>query len=288
MAAGGQEFIIFGVIGAVILDADILFTLISRNRPSLYMYIHGGAAHSILGSAVMAICAYFIFYIFSVFSGGVLHYPVPFHFGLPAAACTVGGAWLHVVLDYLATPGIPLFWPRSDEKYTVGVFAGPSFFMIVVSWTFLILLVLGRVSLSFLWIYGTLFLAFLFLRGAIRVIAFSRLPGDSFPTFNPLRWMVLRKEGASWSAGFFSLTGGSVGGIKNYPESTGVTADDLKKIETIPEVRRVRYNSYFTVTERNGEIITVKDPLREDGTIRYPPYYKHVRVRIDGSVIQDA
>ena len=278
---------IFGILGAVVLDADILFTLVSRNRPSWYMYIHGGAAHSITGSAVMAACAYCIFFLVSLFSGTVLHYPLDVPFGLTAAACTIGGAWMHVILDYLATPGIPLFWPRSDKKYTAGIFAGPSFFMIAVSWTFLILLIPGIITLSFLWIYGALFLAFLFVRGTVRVIAFCRLPNDTFPTFNPLHWMVIRKEGMSWSAGLFSLTGRIIGGIKTYPEYTGVAAEDLEKLATLPEVRRVRYHSYFTIAERNGGTITIKDPLREDGTLRYPPYYMHVNVTTDGRIVKD-
>jgi len=284
--AGQQEFIIFGIIGAVILDADILFTLVSRKRPGLYLYIHGGAAHSIAGSAIMAACAYGIFFIASVSVGVTFPSPVFYQFGIPALLFTIGGAWIHVVLDYLATPGIPLFWPGSDRKYTAGIFAGPSFFMIVLSWAFLILLVLGVVPLSLLWLYGALFIGVLIIRSIIRVIAFIRLPADTFPTFNPLRWMVIRKEEGSWWVGFFTLMGTKTGMAKTYPVSAGVREDDLKAIEVIPEVRRVRYHSYFTVAELNGETITVRDPLREDGTLRYPPYYSKVVIGRDGTVIE--
>ena len=244
-AAGAQEFIIFGILGAVILDADILFTLVSRKRPSLYMYIHGGAAHSIVGSMVMAVGVYSIFFIVSVSAGAVIQVPIVFQFGIAAVLCTIAGAWVHVALDYLATPGIPIFWPRSERKYTAGIFAGPSFFMIVVSWTFLILLIFGIIPVSLLWTYGVLFLVFLCVRSTIRIIAFIRLPGDTYPTFNPLRWMVIRNNGGSWSAGFFSLTGKALGEAKTYPERTGVTEDDMSEIEFIPEVRRVQVPFLF-------------------------------------------
>jgi inner membrane protein len=283
---GGQEFIIFGIIGAVILDADILFTFVSRRRPGLYLFIHGGAAHSIAGSAMMAACAYLIFFLVSASAGAVFPSPLYYQFGIPALLCTIGGAWVHVALDFLATPGIPVFWPYSEKKYTAGIFAGPSFFMIVVSWTFLILVILGAVPLSFLWLYGALFIAFLIIRGSIRIIALIRLPAETFPTFNPLRWMVIRKEGGSWWTGFFTLTGNGTGEAKTYPACTGLTADEMKAIEFLPEVRRVRYHSYFTVAELNGETITIKDPLREDGTLRYPPYYSKVVVRKDGTIIE--
>jgi inner membrane protein len=283
-AAGAQEFIFFGILGAVILDADILFTLVSRDRPSLYMFIHGGAAHSIVGSTIMAGGAYLIFSIAWVSAGAVFHFPVMFPFGVPAVLCTIVGAWVHLALDYLATPGIPIFWPRSERKYTAGIFAGPSFFMIIISWTFLVLLIARIMPISLLWTYGVLFFVFLCARSIIRIIAFIRLPASTYPTFNPLRWMVIGKGGNSWSAGFFSLAGRTVGEVKIYPEYTGVSERELKGIESIPEVRRVRYHSYFTVAERNGEAITIKDPLREDGTIRYPPYYAKVTIGKDGNI----
>lgn len=147
-------------------------------------------------------------------------------------------------------------------------------------------MITGVVPLSLLWSYGALFIVFLVIRGSIRAIAFIRLPPDTYPTFNPLRWMVIRKEGGSWVAGFFSLTGTATGMTKTYQESDGVTADDLKAIESIPEVRRVRYHSYFTVAKLIGESITIMDPLREDGTLRYPPYYSKVVVRKDRSVVE--
>ena len=49
-ASGAPGLIVFGILGAVILDADILFHLVSSKRPTLYMFIHGGAAHSIAGA----------------------------------------------------------------------------------------------------------------------------------------------------------------------------------------------------------------------------------------------
>jgi len=286
-AVGSQEFVLFGILGAVILDADILFTFISRNRPSLYLYIHGGAAHSILGSTIMAVCAYIVFFLLSIIVTGTMHYPAIFTFGILALVCTVCGAWSHIALDYLATPGIPLFWPLSEKKYTAGIFAGPSFFMIIVSWIFIVLLVAGIIPLTYLPVYGIIFLVFLCIRSMIRIIAFVRVSGDTYPTFNPLRWMVIRKEGGSWSTGLFSLNGGTVGEVKYYPENTGITTDELRKIETLPEVRRVRYHSYFTVAERNGDTVTIKDPSRENGTIRYPPYYKKVSIAADGRIIND-
>jgi inner membrane protein len=41
-------------------------------------------------------------------------------------AAILGGALSHLAIDTLACPGIPLFAPFSDRKYTVGILPGPS------------------------------------------------------------------------------------------------------------------------------------------------------------------
>ena len=47
--------------------------------------------------------------------------------GAPAAfAAVLAGAYLHLGLDSLACPGLPLLAPCSDRKYTVGLLPGPS------------------------------------------------------------------------------------------------------------------------------------------------------------------
>ena len=57
-ALGFPQLLPFVVLGAVIIDADILFSLLSRHHPSLYLFIHGGIAHSFAGAVVMAVLAY--------------------------------------------------------------------------------------------------------------------------------------------------------------------------------------------------------------------------------------
>ncbi len=48
----------FAILGAVIMDADIFFSLISDTNPSLYLFTHGGIAHSLAGAPVLSVLAY--------------------------------------------------------------------------------------------------------------------------------------------------------------------------------------------------------------------------------------
>ena len=47
---GIPELMPFLVLGAVIIDADILFSRVSDSNPRLYLFTHGGMAHSIGGA----------------------------------------------------------------------------------------------------------------------------------------------------------------------------------------------------------------------------------------------
>ncbi len=182
-----------------------------------------------------------------------------------------------MALDFLASPGIPLFWPWNDTKYTLGVFAGPSAVMIFISWTFILLYIAGIVQISGLILYGILFLVYLAISLAIRIAASVTITGRTLPTINPLRWLAIEKYQNTWSLKFVNLLTGSESGNRNWPANRGVTEEEISQISKIPAVKRVRYNSYFTTAERkdNGDIV-IQDPARVEGIIRYPPYYTNV------------
>ncbi|MDD1701180.1 MAG: metal-dependent hydrolase, partial [Methanoregula sp.] len=57
-AQGLTPFIPFAVLGSVIPDADIFFPQISDRDPSLYLFTHGGIAHSIAGAFIMSLLVY--------------------------------------------------------------------------------------------------------------------------------------------------------------------------------------------------------------------------------------
>ena len=197
-----------------------------------------------------------------------------------ALAAVITGAMLHVILDFLASPGIPLFWPRNDTKYTFGIFAGPSAVMILISWTFIILFIAGIVQISGLIFYGILFLFYLAISITIRIAAAITINGKTLPTINPFRWLAIEKSRNCWSLKTVNLLTGSESGNRTWPALEGVTQEDINRISGIPEVRRVMYNSYFTIARRldNGDIV-IMDPSRIERIVRYPPYYTSVNLK---------
>jgi inner membrane protein len=113
-AKGNAAFIPFGVLGAVIIDIDMAYAFIPRRFPSLYLLHHGGFTHSIFGATILSGIAFGTALVLS--SAGSLPETIPSGILLPAFTCVIAGAWLHLFLDYLASPGLPLLYPLTEKR----------------------------------------------------------------------------------------------------------------------------------------------------------------------------
>ena len=272
---GQPELILFGVMGAVMIDSDILYSKISDRSPALYVFTHGGFTHSLAGVLVVG----------GATSAGILLVAAT---GLVPALTVAGistaaigavflGSFTHVALDFLAYPGIPVLYPVTDRKYTLGVFAGPSPVMMVVSWVYLILLVTGAATLAALSLWFGIFLFVVAVFSVLKIYMAITLKGESIPTFNPFRWYEIQETDDSFIFRCIALLRGSCG-EKKFVKSRDVPARDVARSAHDPEVKRLRYYSYFTTAERDGDAIVIRDPLRDEGIIFYPPSYKKIRL----------
>ena len=277
-ALGLPQLLPFVVLGAVIIDTDILFSLFSRHHPSLYLFIHGGIAHSFAGAVVMAVLAYAGIALVTL--TGFINPAQSWGTGPAGFAAVLAGAFLHLAMDLPATPGIPLLAPVSDRKYAFFVLPGPSIFLMAVSLFFVMWMGLGVVTLAQgMVVYVAIFCAFLL----VRVITFcaSRLAlrdvVRAIPQVNPLRWLALYDTGDTWTVQEYRI-GSGFSGRTVYPRFTNTSKGEVTPYLTLPEVQRLRYHSYIVTAERDGDGITFSDPLRVSGRIFYPPHYKQVQV----------
>jgi inner membrane protein len=274
-ALGLPGLIPFAVAGAVILDADTFFARVFDTRPSLYLFTHGGIAHSLAGAAVMALPAWAV--------AALVAPAVPFFpavAALVAFAAVVGGALLHIGLDTLACPGLPLLAPWSDRKYTLGLLPGPSLLLFGVSIAVLAGMALGAISFQGMILpYVAIIGAFLGVRLAAFGFVRVRLhgAGRAVPKVSPLRWLVIRETPDAWITGEYRMGHGMTGPAV-YPKYRNTTADAAAPYLEIPEIKRVRYHSYITTAEREGTDLVIADPLRESGAFFYPPHFKRARI----------
>lgn len=277
-ALGLQHLLPFVVLGAVIIDADVLFSRVSDSNPQLYLFTHGGLAHSIGGAVVMAVLAWAGIALAT--GAGVIAAAVSAPAGPVAFAAILGGAFLHIGLDTLACPGIPLGAPFSDTKYTAGLLPGPSILLAVTSIIFLIGMGLGVISFSGMILpYVAVIGAFL----AVRLAAFCIVRADlsgirrAVPTISPLRWLVIGETPDAWVVREYLILRGTTEPTV-FQKYRNTTAEAVARHLINPEVRRVRYHSYITTVVREGAGLVIADPLRTAGLIFYPPYFTEVRI----------
>ena len=269
----------FAILGAVIMDADIFFSLISDSNPSLYLFTHGGIAHSLAGALVLSVLAYFATVMIAL--AGMVPLAALAAYGVYGFAAILGGALSHLAIDTLACPGIPLFAPFSDRKYTVGILPGPSILLAGAA--------LGLVAVTVTQVlafqqamtfYAVIVLLYLFVRGGFFLVALKRLPGRKVPMVNPFRWLTLREDEMRYTLRQYALFSASFSEVV-FPRYKGSSSAEVKSVLQFPEVRRLFFHSYSVIAERIGSDLILSDPLRENGYLYYPPHYKQVKVTIE-------
>ncbi len=272
---GRPELIPFGIIGTIIIDIDVLFTRFSDKDPRYYIFTHGGFTHSIGGSGLVAVLASVIAIGVIGIGGSLGMVPV-----MPPLLLIViaflAGAWLHVVMDFLACPGVPLLYPFSDRKYTIGIFAGPNLFIMAGTVIYLTALLTGFVQLSDYILYGIYFLAVICIGLLLKLYVKVTLKGHAIPTMNPNRWLLIEETVDSYLVRFRKLAGNEDTPIRIFQKYSNIDPEEIIPYESEPEVKRLRYHSYLTTVEKKGNSIIFRDPVREAGIIWYPPYFKNL------------
>lgn len=274
---GRPEWILPGIIGAVIIDIDILFPRIFDRNPRYYLFTHGGITHSILGaislSALMAVLY--------VAGSAVLQVPssltAVYAFGVFGAI--LAGALLHIGLDLLATPGIPLLFPLTDRKYALGIFAGPSIVILIGTIVYLALLALGKATLAdgmwYVVFFAGVVAAFALLKLSMKI----RTTGRAMPLPNPFRWLVIEETPEAYKVHADTLFSRDTS-PRLYPKlAGGMTPAEAGKYRDLPEVKRLAYNSYIVTVARIGDSVVFRDPIRDDGILWYPPRFRRLELK---------
>jgi len=279
---GFPHLIPFIVIGVVIIDADVIFSYFSDPHPSLYLFVHGGIAHSIFGVVVMTVLA--CAGTWTAALAGFIDPIILEKAGPVGFIAILAGAFLHIAMDLPATPGIPLFAPKSDTKYALFILPGPSLFMMAVSLVFLTWMATGIITPSQgIPAYLAIFTAFLLVRFVAFLVSRPGLRGTLrvIPQVNPLRWLAINDDGDAWKVQDYRIGRGMTEPAK-YPKFKNTSPEEVARYLELPEVMRMRYSSYVVTAEKEGNTLIFSDPLRVSGRLFYPPHFKRVRIFLAG------
>ncbi len=270
----------FAILGAVIMDADIFFSLISDTLPSLYLFTHGGIAHSLAGALVLSVLAYLTLVLIAL--AGIIPLPALAGYGAYGFAAILGGALSHLAIDVLACPGIPLFAPFVDRKYTLGILPGPSILLAGAALGVVVVTITQFLTFhQALTFYAWTVLLYLAVRLGSFLVAGVRLPGRKIPGVNPLQWMAISEDDTYCTVRHYALFRG-FSSESVFTKYKGTSDTEVKSALRFPEVRRLFFHSYCVTAERIGSVLILSDPLREKGYLYYPPHFKRVEVTIEG------
>ncbi|MGA9141128.1 MAG: metal-dependent hydrolase [Methanocella sp.] len=268
--AGQPELIPFAALGAIAPDIDITFQRFSDRDPRLYIFTHGGITHSIAGAIAVSLLVALI----ALPAATLIGYSTPLLF---AVAAIMTGALSHILLDFLAYPGIPLLYPATDKKFTIGIAAGPTPWLLVASITFGAFILTGRAGIENPWIYVGFFSLVIAMSGALKVYVSVRSGGSAIPGFNPLRWLIIEESPCAYRVYAYHLLKGRQPAT-DYKKYRDVPEAEVRRLMTFPEARRMRYHSYIVTASRAGNGIELSDPLRQNGYLWYPPYFKSLLI----------
>ena len=275
LALGHPGLVPFAALGSVSMDFDVLLMRFPEKNPRYYVFTHGGFTHSIAGSLIIGSI------VFAAVAALTLWGPAAWLFGaglgVAGLLALLAGALTHVLCDFLAYPGIPVFYPFTDRKFTLGVFAGPSIFLLAVSWAYLVALVLSLATVAEYRIWAAIFLGYIGLKVLLKLYMAATTDGATIPTKNPFRWFVIREEDGSYAIQSRYLLSGLTE-PRVFPKLRGVEPAEVEQYRDLPEVRRHTYNSYITTVEKNGDTITFRDPFRSEGYTPYPFHHATVDV----------
>jgi inner membrane protein len=250
LAAGSISSLIpFAVIGAVIVDADIFFRIISDRDPDLYIFTHGGFAHSIPGAVVVSglgTSGILLAVLAGAVPAWVLSIPIPLVF-----FAILAGAGIHLGIDALAYPDIPLLYPLSDSRVTLGILPGPSIFLFITTSAILVARALGQINTPRALAFASaVFILFLVFRALLFLFARQNLPeGRRVPLPNPLHWIIIGENETAFLITRYSLFRG-ISGSETFEKYINTDLCEADKFQALPEVRRLKFHSYITVAEK--------------------------------------
>ena len=272
---GHPDLAVYGIMGAVLIDVDVAFNLFSKREARLYIFTHGGITHSFMGAfAIVLLSSAAAFALSPLFPSPVAP------FGPLAVAAIAAGALTHITADYLAYPGIPLFYPFSDRKYTLGILGGPSAFLVLASLAYIGAMAIGIASIAQPWPYAAFFGLVIALSAGTKAAIALKVKGRTIATIDPRRWMVIEDLPDVYRFYSYDLFKGA-SPEEDYEKFKGLTLAEVAGYARMPELKRLRYNSYIVTAEKNGGTITFRDPIREKGHIWYPPDFKSLVISVE-------
>ena len=254
-----------GAFGGISIDFDFIIFPIGFLLPELFVFSHRGITHSFIFGLITAII--FIYIISRPSVNGLISYiikrDVKVEFNLRSLCLAYFGVLTHLLLDYLTTGGIPLFYPFSLTRFSAYLYYYTDLVTTIVALAVLIILYL-RLDPKYKKIALAGFMIMLISFGGIRACEKldaiqSQTLSDgytqitAYPTPDMFVWTVVVSDGGG-NYRFFTYhtlekTVSNMGEAKNLTIKNGTYAsaqEAIKYADNLPEVQGFKWDHIYT------------------------------------------
>ena len=198
-----EKLIAAFVLGGIAPDLDLLVVWINYFYPTSLLIVHRGFTHTFLFGLFTVLIVLYLASRTPVKSSIQRFVDFDLDFSLPYIAITFAGLISHLVLDFLTTRGVPLFYPWNNVRYSAEIFFQTETIIMIASLVVLAELFREKQSKDRSPTISkrnllVIFLAFFILVGAIRIEGkettqsfFSNENAKFYPDSGLFQWVVL-------------------------------------------------------------------------------------------------
>ena len=259
-----------GAFGGISPDFDTIFVAwIGILSPNLFIFSHRGITHSFIFGFVTSTIFLYVISRKQVneFIGNIIKRDITVKFTYTTIAIAYFGVLTHLLLDYLTTLGIPLFFPFSITRYALNLYQSLDLITIILA-AIVMLIIYMKINYKYKKAAMAIFMIILISFGGLRAYEKINILDDEtptlngnynqvalYPTSNIFVWDVVKSNSQNssyivsqyngWSNQESNIQTFYTPSVENGNYSAGFNA--IKIADTLPVVKQFKWNSYYTI-----------------------------------------
>jgi inner membrane protein len=259
-----------GAFGGISPDFDTIFVAwIGILSPNLFIFSHRGITHSFIFGFVTSTIFLYVISRKQVneFIGNIIKRDITVKFTYTTIAIAYFGVLTHLLLDYLTTLGIPLFFPFSITRYALNLYQSLDLITIILA-AIVMLIIYMKINYKYKKAAMAIFMIILISFGGLRAYEKINILDDEtptlngnynqvalYPTSNIFVWDVVKSNSQNssyivsqyngWSNQESNIQTFYTPSVENGNYSAGLNA--IKIADTLPVVKQFKWNSYYTI-----------------------------------------
>ena len=259
-----------GAFGGISPDFDTIFVAwIGILSPNLFIFSHRGITHSFIFGFVTSTIFLYVISRKQVneFIGNIIKRDITVKFTYTTIAIAYFGVLTHLLLDYLTTLGIPLFFPFSITRYALNLYQSLDLITIILA-AIVMLIIYMKINYKYKKAAMAIFMIILISFGGLRAYEKINILDDEtptlngnynqvalYPTSNIFIWDVVKSNSQNssyivsqyngWSNQESNIQTFYTPSVENGNYSAGLNA--IKIADTLPVVKQFKWNSYYTI-----------------------------------------